>query len=323
LCQTLKKPNLHALPNMQPVHTVREPQSLLAYVLTTWPEVKRTKIKQWLKHGAIQVNQRSVTKHDHALKVGDRVQIQPSKPPASSQAQVKLPEGISLLHEDEEILVIHKPAHLLTIATDKERLRTAYHLMTDYLRDCARNGHERLWIVHRLDRETSGILLFAKTEEAQTELQAHWQEAEKSYLAIVEGSPPKPEDSLVHEVDESQAHRVYIHSQASHLTRTATTSYRLLGSTQGRSLLHVQLGSGRRHQIRVQLAHCGCPIVGDKTYGAQTNPARRVALHAHELRFTHPVTEEPMHFTSPLPAELRGLLPGMKGLTKAMKQRLD
>jgi len=286
---------------------VTSPALLLDFLLAAWPEVKRTKVKLWLKHGAVRVNDKAATRHDHPLREGDAVGIQPGKAPPPTP---ELPPGMKVLHEDAHLLVIHKPVGLLTVATEKEGTRTTYHVLTDYVRDRARSGQARIWIVHRLDRETSGLLVFAKTEEAKEYLQTHWQQMEKRYLALVEGAPTAAQGTLRAHLDESQPHQVYAHPNASAITREAVTHYRVLRSGMGRTLLELTLETGRRHQIRVQLSHAGCPIVGDVKYGAQTNPARRLGLHAAYLKITHPVGGQELVFESPLPPELLRLLPG-------------
>lgn len=291
---------------MQPTKTVLEPQPLLPFLLATWPEVKRTKMKQWLKYDSVLVNDAVVTQHDYELSAGDRVSIQPTKAPPPTP---DLPEGMRVLYEDADIIVIHKPVNLLTIATETEQDRTAYNAITLYVRDRARTGMARIWVVHRLDRETSGVLLFAKTEEAKETLQADWQNFEKRYLALVEGKLPANIGTLRAHIDESQPHRVFTHVSAGPGTREAITNYRVLRQGMGRTLIELTLETGRRHQIRVQLAEVGCPIVGDKKYGAQSNPARRVALHAALLKIQHPRTGKDMVFESPLPDVLVRLLP--------------
>jgi len=292
---------------MIPAQTVSEPQSLQPFLFAAWPEVKRTKVKQWLKFGAVRVNEVVVTRHDHALQAGDKVTIIPGKAPPP-QAE-DLPEGMKILHEDDHILVIHKPANLLTIATDKEKERTAYSFLTTYRRDSAHSGTARVWIVHRLDRETSGVLLFAKTEEVKETLQSEWQTYEKRYLAVVEGTLPASSGSFRDYVDESQPHRVFIRHGPGEDARVAITHYRVIRHGMGRTLVELTLETGRRHQIRVQLSEAGCPVVGDERYNAKSNPARRLALHATSLTIRHPDTNASITFQSPLPPELAKLLP--------------
>lgn len=291
-----------------PPRTVTSPSPLLPQLFALWPEVKRNKVKQWLRFGAVHVNDRPVTRHDHPLQTGDIITIRPQKAPPPT---TPLPSGLHVLHEDESVLVIHKPAGLLTVATDTERQRTAFRLVTQWLREITRDPKARLWIVHRLDRETSGLLVLARTEEAKLALQESWQQAEKRYLAVVEGALAEKNGTLRGHLDESQPHRVHAAARPGPATREAVTHYRVLREGFGRSLLEITLETGRRHQIRVQLAAAGHPIVGDVLYGGQ--PAartRRLALHATELRFTHPGTGAEMSFASPLPEELARLVPG-------------
>lgn len=290
--------------------TVTESTPLLPFLFAHWPEVKRTKIKQWLRFNAVNVNGRSITQHDHALQPGDVITIVPQK---ASPPITPLPAGLNVVFEDETILVIRKPVNLLTIATDTERDKTAFNLMTEYLRESSRSSKARLWIVHRLDRETSGLLVLAKTEEAKNWLQENWERMEKRYLAVVEGTLPAASGTLTGYIDETQPHRVYALDHPSPTAREAKTHYKVLGTGFGRSLLEITLETGRRHQIRVQLAAAGCPIVGDEKYGAKTNPVKRIALHAFALKLRHPEDERELIFQSPLPQELTRLVPATIG----------
>lgn len=286
--------------------TVTETSPLLPYLFQQWPEAKRTTVKQWLRFGAVHVNEQVITQHDHPLQPGDHISIQLKKPPAVVQP---LPTGLGIIHEDEELLVVLKPAGLLTIATETERNKTAFRLMTTYLRESSGSAEDRLWIVHRLDRETSGLLVFAKSEEAKLWLQQNWTRMEKRYQAVVEGTMPAMQDTLTSYIDETQAHRVFATQRSSTATREAKTHYRVLSGGDHRSLLEITLETGRRHQIRVQLAAAGCPIVGDKIYGAKTNPIRRIALHATFLKLLHPSDQSELIFETPLPLEFARLVP--------------
>ncbi|MBB5037956.1 RluA family pseudouridine synthase [Prosthecobacter dejongeii] len=289
--------------------TATEKALLLPFLIARWPEVKRTKIKQWLRFDAVKINGRTVTQHDHSLQPGDVVSIQPQKAPPKT---TPLPAGLSIVHEDDELLVIRKPVNLLTIATDTERDKTAFRIMTDYLRESSHGRQDRLWIVHRLDRETSGLLVLAKSEDSKTWLQENWARMDKRYQAIVEGIVPNPSGKIVTYIDETQPHRVFSTSHASPTAREATTHYRVLSTGYGRSLLEVTLETGRRHQIRVQLASIGHPIVGDEKYGAKSDPVKRIALHASDLKLLHPEDERELTFHSPLPQELVRLVPMTK-----------
>jgi 23S rRNA pseudouridine1911/1915/1917 synthase len=288
---------------------VTQSGSLLPFLFEEWPEVKHTKIKQWLRFGAVNVNDHIITQHDYVLQPGDVISIRPQKAPPPGS---RLPAGLSVAYEDEELLVIVKPVNLLTVATENERDKTAFQVMTDYIRARGGSSHERLWIVHRLDRETSGLLVMAKSEKTKFWLQKNWAHMEKRYLAVVEGVMPKVENTLSGFIDESQPHRVFVSNHATSKTREATTHYRVIGESQARSLLEITLETGRRHQIRAQLAAAGCPIVGDKKYGAKTNPVKRIALHANFLKLLHPKDERELFFESPLPQEIARLAPAVK-----------
>ena len=161
---------------------------------------------------------------------------------------------------------------------------------------------------HRLDRETSGLMIFAKNEPAKVALQEGWDTVEKKYFAVIEGAPPGDAGKFDSHLDESNPLKVYPAKEEGPETRHAITHYRVTKKGSATTLVELTLETGRRHQIRVQLAEAGCPIVGDKKYGAQTNPIKRIALHATSLRFLHPVTREEMRFDSPLPGDLGRLV---------------
>ena len=278
---------------------------LLALLFAKLPEVKRTKLRQWLRYGGVSVNDRVVTRHDHALSAGDRVQVRtPERPPEGP----RLPKGMRIVHEDEALIVIEKPANLLSIASKAEREVTAYAKLTDHVRQTQRGRGARIWIVHRLDRETSGLMVFARTEAVKRALQKDWSHAEKTYLAVTDGVPVEASGTLRSHLDETDPYRVRSLKEATEQTREAVTHYRVLRRQGSRGLLELKLETGRRHQIRVQLAGVRCPVVGDPKYHPSGVEDQRLALHASGLSFRHPVTGERLRFESPLPAELDGLL---------------
>jgi len=192
----------------------------------------------------------------------------------------ELPPGFDILHEDRDILVIHKPAGWLTMGTERQQLRTAYFVMSAYVKRGQAKSPHRVFIVHRLDRDTSGVLIFAKTEEAKEKLQSQWADTEKVYLAVVEGKVQPRETILENLLDEKSA---------------------VLKQTKARALLQVDLHTGREHQIRVQLAEAGYPISGDKVYGEPQQRQRYLALHAWSLSFDHPYNGKRMRFAADAP----------------------
>jgi 23S rRNA pseudouridine1911/1915/1917 synthase len=268
---------------------------LLAALLENSQGRSRTALKSLLTRGAVRVNGRVETRHDTALAKGDRVTVGRASPPPES------PRGLRVVFEDASIVVIDKPAGLLTIATESEKNKTAYRLLNDAL---ASRG-ERAFIVHRLDRDTSGLLVFAKSEEAKLRLQERWPETEKRYWAIVHGVPAKPSATLIDELTENRAYRVYGGDRTGESKR-AVTRYEVKKSSSRAALLDVTIETGRKHQIRVQLAGIGHPVLGDATYGK--GGKGRLALHARLLSFFHPETGKRVTFESPLPPDLSRLV---------------
>ena len=289
---------------MPPSRTVSQASELLVYLFEAWPEAKKKQVRSWLKFGSVTVNGRVITQFDHPLKPGDQVAIRPK---TFAAPETKLTGGIRMRHEDADIIVIEKPDGLLSIASPSEPEKTAYAFLTDHVRRGNRLRRERVWVVHRLDRETSGLMIFAKNETAKRVLQENWDDVEKKYLAVVEGAPPGESGLLDSHLDESNPLKVYVTAPGSD-TRHALTRYRVMKKGKATTLVELKLETGRRHQIRVQLAEASCPIVGDGKYGAETNPIKRIALHAASLRFVHPVTHEKMRFDSPLPGDLGRLV---------------
>jgi len=284
--------------------TVSQPAELLPYLFASWPSVKKKQVRIWLKHQAVLVNGQVVTQFNHALKPGDVVAICSGRYAAPGAV---VAGGIKVQFEDAALIVIEKPADLLTVATEAEQEKTVYFRLTDYLRGGNPRAQERVWIVHRLDRETSGLMVFAKTPEAKSALQTGWDEAEKRYQAVVEGLLPNDKGTFQSWFDETNPFKVFSVPRGTG-TRHAVTHYRVLKRTKMRTLVELSLETGRRHQIRVHLADAGCPVVGDSKYGAKSNPAKRLALHSCILGFPHPVTHEELRFESSLPAELARLV---------------
>ena len=267
----------------------------------------KTKVKQLLKHRAIAINRKVFTGHDHLLSAGDLLSLD-SKPEPGSDILEKY--AIEVLHEDEAIMVINKPSGLLTIATENEKRETAYYLLNAYFKERNPTRPDRIFIVHRLDRETSGLIVFAKNEATKKKLQDDWEHAEKKYYAVVEGLPKQREGKIESYLNETKAFKVYsdaMSDQAKH----AVTRYKVLKADKAHALLELILDTGRKHQIRVHLSDLGCPVVGDKKYGAVANPIRRIALHAYSLSFTHPDTRKKMQFTTPIPPAFGSLVKHM------------
>ncbi len=273
---------------------------LAVRLATMFPEASRRSIKQWLEAGRVRVAGRVVRRGDVEVASGDRVDLGTPPPPA-------FPAPLRLVHADTEIIVIDKPPGLLTIATEHERERTAYRLITAWLRAQPDGTRYRqpLFIVHRLDRETSGIVVFAKTPPAKLRLQDQFEArgVERIYVAVVEGRVKDERGTLRDRIAEDDSLRVR-RTRNTRAGKEAITHYRVIERRRESTVLELRLETGRRGQIRAQLAASGHPVVGDRRYGATRDPIRRVCLHATRLGFMHP-RRHPVHYESPAPSVFR------------------
>ncbi len=222
-------------------------------------------------------------------------------------AKKRQPKGLTILHEDKDILVVEKPAGLLTIGTERDKSRTAHYLLNDYVRKGNPKSRNRVYVVHRLDQDTSGVLLFAKSEQAKKFLQEHWQQTDKHYLAIVHGRLTPKEGMISSCLAENAAHRVYSTPDTAK-GKLSHTAYKVLKETKGFSLLEIHLLTGRKHQIRVHFAEKGHPVAGDRKYGNRDVGSKRLALHARSISFTHPFSGRPMTFDTGMPEDFVRLL---------------
>jgi len=269
--------------------------SLRERLAALYPGSSRRTVKQWLQAGRVTVNGAVARRGDLPVGPGDRVHLGAPPPPA-------LPPSLRLVHEDADLIVVDKPPGMLTIATERERERTAYHALTRYV--AAREGR-RVFVVHRLDRETSGLLVFAKSAAAKRALQEQFvaRTAERTYVAVVEGRMGDEAGTLRSRLVEDRGLRV---RPARGGGREAITHYRVLARGRDATLVELRLETGRRGQIRVQLAALGHPVVGDVAHGSRRDPLRRLCLHATRLGFTHP-RGGVARFESAAPAAFRRL----------------
>ena len=243
--------------------------------------------------------------------------------PKRSIPDTHLPKDISILYEDNDILVAVKPFGLLTMGTDRDKSRTLYALLTSYVRKGCSRSSKRIFIVHRLDRDTSGILIFAKNIEAKLRLQGQWEQTEKKYIAVVHGRCKQKEGTITTYLTENKAHLVYSTTDAAK-GKLSHTAYRVLKDTKGFSLLEITLLTGRKHQIRVHLAEIGHPVVGDKKYGKMQDVYKRLALHARALSFIHPVSGKHLAFETGFPEYFNNIVESKEqrgGLTEKQKGR--
>ena len=291
--QTTKEQRTHFL--------VSEPVELLKFLGEQLTDKSRNNIKSLLTHRQVLLDGQVVTQYNQPLKVGQELVINWTLV-RDEQQDSKL----KILYEDAQILVIDKPAGLLSIASDKVKEYTAYHQLTEFVRN--KNPGDRIFIVHRLDRDTSGVMLFAKNEEIKHQLQDNWKETviDRAYVAVVEGKVEKQEGTCNSWLKETKTKLMYSSSIQGE-GQEAITRYKVLQTNKKYSLLELRLETGRKNQIRVHMKDLGHSIIGDKKYGAQTNPIGRLALHAHILAFHHPVTGELMRFETEVPKKFTTL----------------
>ncbi|MDD5063541.1 MAG: RNA pseudouridine synthase [Phycisphaerae bacterium] len=218
-----------------------------------------------------------------------------------------LPKGLKILYEDKDILVADKPAGLLSVATAAEKTRTAYCILTDYVRKGFPKSRNRLFTVHRLDQWTSGVMVFAKSEEIKLRLQAQWKETQKKYLAVIHGRLTQKQAVISSYLAENKAFVVYSTPDPAK-GKLSQTAYKVLKETPKFSLLEIDLLTGRKNQIRVHLADYGHPVVGDRKYGKAGDKFRRLALHSKSLSLKHPVTGRRLTFQTKTPAYFSQLL---------------
>lgn len=216
------------------------------------------------------------------------------------------PKGLSILHEDKDLLVVVKRSGLLTVGTDRDKERTVHYLLNDYVRKGNPKSHHRVYAVHRLDRDTSGILVFAKSAQAKKFLQDNWEQTDKHYLAIVCGRLSQKQGKISTYLAENSAQKVYSTLNTSR-GKLSHTEYKVLQEGKGVTLLEIHLLTGRKHQIRVHLAGIGHPVAGDQKYG-DGSISKRLALHARSISFLHPFDGRTMSFDTGMPADFTRLL---------------
>lgn len=236
--------------------------------------------------------------------MGNRKKFSP--PPKRFQ-----PKGLTVLYEDHDILVVDKSSGLLTMSTEKERENTAYFLLTDYVRKGNSKSRNRIFIVHRLDKETSGVLIFAKTEKAKRFLQSKWQQFSKKYSAVVLGRLTKKEGVISSYLAENSIHKMYSVSNPEKGV-LAKTGYKVLKESKQYSMLEIDLLTGKKNQIRAQFSELSHPVAGDRKYGDKQRGVKRLALHAASLTIIHPHTKREMTFEAKIPGYFYSLGAGTK-----------
>lgn len=286
--------------------TVKEPAILIDFLMNSLKDQSRTTVKSLLSHQQIIIKNKVVRQFDYQLNAGDEVNIHWDQ----GRETLRNPL-VNIVYEDKYLIVIEKAAGLLSIATQKEIKKTAYSILSEYVK--SKNPANKIFIVHRLDRETSGLMLFAKNEEVQYKMQNNWRYAinQRKYTAVVEGKletgDGTGEGIIKSYLWESKALIVYS-SQNPEDGQLAVTKYKVIKSNDNFSLIELELETGRKNQIRVHMNSIGYPLVGDIKYGGHKSDIKRMALHANVLSFTHPITNESLSFTAQVPEKFKQLV---------------
>jgi len=269
---------------------------LLEYAARCLPQVSRTTLKSYLKHSQIAVNRVPVTQFDTELHVGDTVQVNTVR-----EFHVLRNQRLKLVYEDDDVIVINKGYGLLSVGNDRVREGTAYSIVRDYVKRL--DPRNKIFIVHRLDQHTSGLMMLARSEEAKERMQHNWNNMvlSRTYYCVVEGNMEEDTGTVRSYLAENSEHQVYSVDDPEK-GKLAVTRFEVIGRGRGYSLLKVSLDTGRKNQIRVHMKDLGHPIAGDRRYGARTSPIHRLALHAGTLRFVHPMTRRDMKFSTPIPS---------------------
>lgn len=279
---------------------VSESAELLTYLVDKKIRSSRNAAKSLLSHKQIKVNNQTVSQFNYELKSGDIITIHKH----DHKRDVKKLKGLTIVYEDKDIIVVDKETGLLSVGTGSNLKETAYNIVNNYL--TSKNAKIKAYVLFRLDRETSGLMVYAKSPEIQESLQKAWfiKPPFRSFLAIVEGKVEAQKDSIKSWLTENKNFQVFSTS-FDNGGQLAVTNYETLKSNNRFSVLSITMDTARKNQIRVQLQSIGHPIVGDKKYGSKISPLRRIALHANKIVFTHPVSKEKLELESPLPKKMQ------------------
>lgn len=284
-----------------------ETKPLMDFLISVMRDVRRGDVKKWLRYGHLTVDGSVSTAFDTPVPPGSEVSLNLTRP-----FPVFRHPRIELIYEDDDVMVIHKGYGMLSVATaSHKKEENAYDIMRQYVK--SKNPRDKLWVVHRLDRHTTGLMMFAKSERANEVLRHNWNNIilERIYVALLEGYLEQDKGFVKSRLTENSRFVVYS-TDVPGEGRLAVTHYEVMERGNGYTLARFSLDTGRKNQIRVHASDMGHPIAGDRKYGAKTSPVNRLALHARTLRFAHPVTKKDMNFESPVPREFIRVTGGRK-----------
>lgn len=286
-------------PDVIETYTPTEEIPLLQFLFAAMPQRKRTNVKELLRHNQVKVNNLVVTQFDTPLSPADTVYVNLTR-----EFPRFYNRRLNIVYEDDDIIVVNKGYGLLSMGNDKVKDGTAYSILKDYIKWV--DPRQKIFIVHRLDRDTSGLMMFAKSVQSKEAMQHNWNNMvlNRTYVAVVEGSVEDEEGTIRTYLAENSKYEVYV-TENPNEGQLAVTRYKVLSRKNGYTLMELELDTGRKNQIRVHMKHIGHPITGDRRYGADSSPIHRLALHARTLRFVHPITRREMNFSTPIPASFQ------------------
>lgn len=283
-------------------YPVTKPCELLAYLFEIFPSQSRNSVKSLLSSHRVSVNGAPVTQFNYLLTPKDTVII------TKNPIRRKLRHNLPIIFENDELIVINKPSKLLSVPSDTEKGSTAYRMVNDYLQQ--KDKHNRAFIVHRIDEDTSGVLMFAKNAKIAHMLtdKDNWNTLvqKRGYYAVVEGVMEKESGTVKSYLKKNSQNMMYSSKKPGD-GQFAVTHYKVIKTSKDYSLLDVNIDSGRKNQIRVHMGDLGHYIIGDDKYGEPKNPIKRLGLHAYCLEIKHPVSGKLLKFTAPIPKEFEGL----------------
>lgn len=274
-------------------YIVKEDETLFLFLRKTLSNISKNSVKNILHNDKVYVNNNLITKYDYIVKKGDIVEI-----------KEKIKNDIEIIYEDKYIIVVNKPSGLLTVSTNKEKVKTLYHLVMEYLKN--KNKNSKIFIIHRLDRDTSGIIMFAKNEKVKYLYQDNWNSLVKKrcYFAITDGKMKKSEGTIKSYLTEKNG---FVYSTNEKNGKLSITEYKVLKEKNNLSLLDINIRTGRKNQIRVHMSENKTPILGDIKYGSKSKVINRLALHAYKLELINPITNKLVTFESEIPKEFKML----------------
>jgi 23S rRNA pseudouridine1911/1915/1917 synthase len=287
-----------------PKYKVHENIGLLDFLLKTLKGKSRNNIKSLLSNHEVLVDGAPISQFDFMLARGDEVSISPTP----VRKVVKEKSKLDILFEDDDFIAINKPSGLLSIASDKESGLTAYRLMTDHVR--LKDKHNRIYVVHRIDKDTSGVLIACKNEALRDALQDQWNDivTDRGYYALVEGQLEQKEGTIKSWLRKAEETNLMYSSRKPGDGKLSITHYKVIKENENYSLLDVHIDSGRKNQIRVHMKDLGHKIIGDTSYGSEVDPLHRLGLHAYCLEFTNPLNNKKMKFKTKMPIEFEELI---------------